>query len=85
MQEDLKTLRREAAEAGRSYLSKNMSWEEFMNRFAESEDDLVSDLVDLIEHEPKRGGFLGVNEARWAEYQALLTAAIAALETEPVA
>ena len=81
MQEDLNTLRREAAEAGRSYLSKNLSWEEFIGRFAESEDDLVSDLVDLIEHEPKRGGFLGVNEERWAEYQAQLTAAIAALES----
>lgn len=80
MEADLKTLRREAAEEGRSYLSRNLSCEEFMNRFAESEDDLISDLVDLIEHEPKRGGFLGVNEGRWAEYQALLTATIAALE-----
>jgi hypothetical protein len=85
MQADLKALRREAAEAGRSYLSKNLSWEEFMNRFSESEDDLVSNLVDLIEHEPKRGGFLGVKDRGWAEYEALLIAAIAALELGTVA
>lgn len=76
------SLRRKAAEAGRAYLSKNLSWEEFMDQFADSNDDLISDLVDLIEHEPKRGGFLGVNETQWVEYQTQVKAAIAALESE---
>lgn len=81
MEDDPKVLRQDAAEAGRAYLSNNLSWDEFMQRFAGSEDDLVSDLVDLIEHEPKRGGFLGVNEKQWADYQSQLSSAIAALES----
>ena len=53
-----------------------------MRRFADSEDELVSDLVDLVEHEPKRGGFLGVNDQRWAQYQSQMRSAIAALDPE---
>jgi hypothetical protein len=81
MDDDI-SLRRDAAKAGRAYLSKNLSWEEFMDRFAESDDDLISDLVDLIEHEPQRGGFLGVNETQWVEYQTQVKVAIAALESD---
>ena len=50
-----------------------------MQRFADCEDDLVWDLVDLMEHEPKRGGFLGVNEDGQVR-SSQLTAAISALE-----
>lgn len=32
-------------------------------------DELISEIFDLIEHEPKKGGLLGVNEAEWADYQ----------------
>ena len=73
--------RQRAAEGARAYLSGKLSWEQFMDLFAESEDELISDLVDLMEHEPKRGGFLGVNEKQWAHYQSQLSAAIAALES----
>ena len=79
--DEIRLHREDAAKAGRAYLSQNLSWEQFIDRFADSEDDLVSDLVDLIEHEPKRGGFLGVNEKRWAQYQSQLFSAIAALES----
>ncbi len=81
MAEDFKVLRHDAAEAGRAYLSSSLSWDEFMERLAGSKDELVSDLVDLIEHEPKRGGFLGVNEEQWARYLSQLSSAIAALES----
>lgn len=74
-------LRRAAAEAGKAYLTETLSWEQFMDAFGESEDELVSELVDLIEHEPKRGGFLGLSGERWAEYQSQLTAAITAHES----
>jgi len=73
--------RRRAAEAARAYLSGELSWDQFMDLFAKSEDDLVGDLVTLVEHEPKRGGFLGVDEKRWVQYQAQLSSAIAALES----
>lgn len=58
-----------------------LSYDEFMGRFGDSDDDLVSDLVYLLEHEPQRGGFFGVNERDWADYQSQLTEAIALLET----
>jgi len=81
MANELGLQRQRAAEGARAYLSGKLSWEQFMDLFAESKDELISDLVDLIEHEPKRGGFLGVNEKQWAQYQSQLSAAIAALES----
>ncbi len=81
MEADIQSLRRDAAVAGRAYLATEISWDQFMERFADCDDDLVSDLVDLIEHEPKRGGFLGVNENRWAQYQSQVASALAALES----
>lgn len=82
MTEELQVYRQRAAEAARAYQAGTLLWDEFMNRFADSEDDLVGEFVTLIEHEPKRGGFLGVNEKRWSEYQLQLTSAIAALESQ---
>ena len=81
MEDDIRSLRREAAAAGRAVMTDALSYDEFMDRFAESNDDLISDLVYLLEHEPKRGGFLGVNERDWAQYQSQLTDAITALES----
>ena len=80
MEPDIQSLRRAAAEAGRSYLANNLTWEQFMQRFSDCDDDLVGDLVTLIEHEPKRGGFLGVNEKRWAQYQSQVAVALTALD-----
>ena len=73
--------RQRAAESARAYLSRKLSWEQFIDLYAESEDELIAALVDLMEHEPKRGGFLGVNEKQWAQYQSQLSTAIAALES----
>lgn len=82
MDNERKLHRHAAAEAGRAYLAQKLSFEEFMGRFAESEDDLVSDLVDLIVHEPQRGGVLGVSEEVWERYQSQVASAIAALACE---
>jgi hypothetical protein len=73
--------RQRSAEHARAYLSGKLSWDQFMERFASNEDELIREVVDLIEHEPKRGGFLGVNEKHWAQYQSQLYSAIAALES----
>ncbi len=43
-------------------------------------DSLVDEFVDLIEHEPKRGGFMGLNEKEWIAYQRSVASAIEALE-----
>jgi len=52
-----------------------------MEEFGESKDEKVAYLVDLIEHEPKRGGFMGVNEKEWAEYASQVEQAINALNS----
>jgi len=80
MEADHKSLRREAAAAGRAVMANTLSYDEFMSRFGYSDDELVSDLVYLLEHEPQRGGFFGVNEREWAQHQSQLTEAIGALE-----
>ena len=72
--------RQQAATAGRRYLAGQLPWKEFIQQFGDQEDELIGNLVDLIEHEPMRGGLLGVNEKRWSEYLHQVTKAIAALE-----
>ena len=81
MEPDIQWLRGAAAEAGRAYLANTLSWEQFMQRFSDCGDDLVGELVTLIEHEPKRGGFLGVSEKHWTQYQSQVASALAALES----
>ncbi len=81
MEPYIQSLRLAAAEAGRAYLANNLSWEQFMQRFSDCDDDLVGELVTLIEHEPQRGGLLGLNEKGWAQYQSQLASALTALES----
>lgn len=42
MEADIQSLRREAALAGRAVMANTLSYDEFMSRFGESDDDLVS-------------------------------------------
>ena len=79
---DIKLHRQRAAEAARAYLAKTLPWKKFIEEFGDSKDELVGNLVDLIEHEPKRGGFLGTNEKEWVQYQSQVASAIAALESQ---
>jgi hypothetical protein len=44
------------------YLAGRVSFADFMQAAPEdTEDEEVAELIDLIEHEPKRGGFLGAS------------------------
>ncbi len=43
------------------------------------EDEDVSDLIALIEHEPQRGGFLGVSHAEHDKYRAAMQDLVARL------
>ena len=44
------------------YLAGRMSFADFMKAAPEDpQDEHVAELIDLIEHEPKRGGFLGAS------------------------
>ena len=78
--EALEAMRKRAAEAGRRYRDGLLSWQDLMTEFGMVEDDLISELVSVIEHEPKRGGILGVREKGWKQYQDALQRAIHALE-----
>lgn len=81
MIEEVKLQRRRAADAARAYQEKKLSWEQFMEEFGAIEDALIGEFVDLIEHEPKRGGFMGASEKAWGEYQAEVAVIIAKLES----
>jgi|GEM_PF-3040974 len=73
--------RRHAAASARAYLEERISWDAFMEEFADSADETIQELVDLIEHEPKVGGFLGANAVEWAQYQSTIAEVIAILES----
>jgi hypothetical protein len=47
---------------------------------AKSEDDLIEELVDLLEHEPKIGRFLGVGAEKHKKYMARVHEVIGALK-----
>jgi hypothetical protein len=53
------------------YLAGRLSFQEFMHAAPEdTEDEDVAELIDLIEHEPKRGGFLGASPQEHARHMA---------------
>ena len=76
------TERKRAAGWARELRSGAVSFEAFAKEFGESPDELIAELFDLIEHEPQRGGFLGVTEQVYAEYQANIEQAIRALDED---
>ena len=82
MNDSLTESRRRTAAIARSYLGGSISWKDFMDETAEFEGDtLIDELVDLIEHEPKRGGFMGVNDKEWLQSQHAIMNIITALES----
>jgi hypothetical protein len=60
--------RREIADAVDALLSAAISYEEYLTRIPEdTDDDAIAEVLDLVEHTPKRGLF-GVSEAVYAAY-----------------
>jgi hypothetical protein len=69
--------RRQLAEKTRQYQSGNLSWQELIDLLESAyeentDDEYIFKLYNLIEHQPKRGGFLGVNEVDWQNYQSAI-------------
>jgi hypothetical protein len=60
--------RKSAAQLAKRFYEKEISFEEFTNLYPETNDEKIEDLFDLIEHEPKSGGFLGVSEIEYQNY-----------------
>ncbi|MDD2467253.1 MAG: hypothetical protein PHI97_24970 [Desulfobulbus sp.] len=71
MKKTLKELQVEVAANAKEYKAGNLSWDDFILNFGdiEVEDPLIDELVDMIEHEPKRGGFMGASETEWKQYE----------------
>jgi hypothetical protein len=65
------TLAKGVASAARRLLREEISYEEFLQFVPEdSNDEAIAELVDLIEHIPKRGGLLGANPSELRAYMA---------------
>jgi hypothetical protein len=65
---------RQLAEKTRQYQSASLSLQELKDLLSDAnrqypDDEYIFKLYDLIEHEPKRGGFAGVSEVDWQNYQ----------------
>ena len=73
-------LRVRAAERVRAMRAGQISWDDFMDEFGDAKDQPIAKLVDLVEHEPQRGGILGVRESQYQEYLDRVREAIEELE-----
>lgn len=61
--------RRQIAQWGEQYLSGSLSFDQFFRLVPEDpEDEQVAELLDLIEHEPKQGGFMGVSRETYERH-----------------
>ena len=62
-------LRKKIANLARSLYAKEITFDEFLHEVPDQDhDDLIDELVDLIEHEPKKGGLLGVSDEEHEKY-----------------
>ena len=62
-------IRIKIAKAARDLYSGSISYDQFIELSPEEdEDELIDELVDLVMHEPKKGGLLGVKEKEHEVY-----------------
>ena len=62
-------LRIKIAALARKFYAKEITFSDFLAETPEQDqDDLIDELVDLIEHEPKRGGIFGINDKEHKQY-----------------
>jgi len=76
-------LRINIAALARRLYAKEVTFSEFMEGAPEQdEDELIDELVDLIIHEPKKGGIFGMKESEHKEYLNEVFQVIEKLENE---
>ena len=62
-------LRKRIAKLAKGIYTKEVTYKEFMQEVPEEgQDELIDELVDLIEHEPQKGGIFGIKEKDHATY-----------------
>ena len=77
------TNRQKAAALARDLYAEKIDFKTFiMSVASEDADEDISELVDLITHEPKSGGFLGVKKSVHDEYMTKIWSLIDKLEKE---
>jgi hypothetical protein len=59
----------------------DITWDDFMEEFGEVSDPPIAKVVDLVEHEPQRGGMLGLRESEYRAYVEQVQQAIEDLES----
>jgi hypothetical protein len=64
----LQALRISASDTARAYLDGQLSWDAAISAFSDADDPLIVELFELIEHEPLRGGVLGISSEAFAAY-----------------
>jgi hypothetical protein len=78
-------LRKKAATLARSFLEGRITYEQFIDGLDENEDEDVTELEDLVEHMPARGGcfgsLFGWSDKDLARYRAEIEAVIRKLES----
>lgn len=79
-------LRRKVAGFAKQYCLGELFFEQFLELAPEPdqcEDDDIFELLDLVEHEPQKGGLFGVSGKEHARHMARIDALIAKLLNEP--
>jgi hypothetical protein len=77
-------LRLRIAKAARELYAGQITFDQLLELAPEQDkDELIDELVDLIEHEPQRGGFLGVKEKEHDAYIKQIFEVIERLERHP--
>ena len=72
--------RSEVAARAQEYRAGHMTYREFLEAEFDEDDDDVAELLELLEHEPGRGGWHGVSDAIHEDYMSGVDEVIARLE-----
>jgi hypothetical protein len=76
------TGRQKAAALARDLYANKIDFKTFAMTITGEDDEDISELVDLITHEPKSGGFLGVKKSIHDQYMKKIWSLIEKLEKE---
>ena len=76
------TVRAQVAAQAQAVIEGRLKYWDFVDGLPEGtdQDELVAELIDLIEHEPKVGGFLGMSAKEHAKYMVRVHEIIALLK-----
>jgi cell division septum initiation protein DivIVA len=61
MNAEERDVKKKVASLARKLYEKEITYQQFMRQVPETDDEEVAELLDLITHEPKRGGWFGAS------------------------